>query len=325
MEESFENNRTIENRGLQFPWLIKMAWRDSRRNRSRLFLFVSSVILGIAALVAIYSLSNNLRQEIDKQAASLIGADLEITSNKPVSPALKGLIDSLGDRRSEERRFASMVYFPKGGGTRLIQVRALQGEFPYYGDLETNPMMVARTFRNEQQALVDQTLMMQFNATAGDSIKVGNVTFRIAGILISAPGQTGFSASVAPVVYIPLKFLKQTGLEQKGSNIGYRFYYKYDQPINVRQLTAGIEPRLEKEGLNYDTVESQKEDTARSFSDVTRFLSLLAHFYCGGCFNGANALFKLRKLANNCSCLCFRYNRGIVLCKTGSCNLLFIG
>ena len=43
-------------RGLNFSWLLKMAWRDSRRNRSRLLLFVSSIILGIAAMVAIYSL-----------------------------------------------------------------------------------------------------------------------------------------------------------------------------------------------------------------------------------------------------------------------------
>ncbi len=291
MEISSENNHPVSNKGLQFPWLIKMAWRDSRRNRSRLLLFVSSIILGIAALVAIYSLSNNLQQEIDKQAASLIGADLEITSNKPISAALKGLIDSLGDRKSEERRFASMVYFPKGGGTRLIQVRALQGEFPYYGELETNPATVARTFRNERQALVDQTLMMQFNAAVGDSIKVGNVTFRIAGTLISAPGQTGLSSSVAPVVYIPLKYLKETGLEQKGSNIGYRFYYKYDRPINMQRLTAEIEPRLEKEGVNYDTIESQKEDTARSFSDVTRFLSLVGFIaLLLGCIGVASAI-----------------------------------
>ena len=59
-----------------------MAWRDSRRNRSRLLLFISSIILGIAALVAIYSLGDNMRQEIDSQAAALLGADLEITGNK---------------------------------------------------------------------------------------------------------------------------------------------------------------------------------------------------------------------------------------------------
>ena len=28
------------NKGLNFPWLVQMAWRDSRRNRSRLLLFI---------------------------------------------------------------------------------------------------------------------------------------------------------------------------------------------------------------------------------------------------------------------------------------------
>ncbi|MGZ3929722.1 MAG: hypothetical protein ACXVJG_22380, partial [Mucilaginibacter sp.] len=63
-------------RKLNIPWLFEMAWRDSRRNRSRLFLFVSSIIFGIAALVAIYSFGFNLKKDVDSQAATLIGADL---------------------------------------------------------------------------------------------------------------------------------------------------------------------------------------------------------------------------------------------------------
>ncbi len=46
-------------------WLFKMAWRDSRKNRSRLLLFTSSIILGIAALVAVYSFSSNLQRDIN--------------------------------------------------------------------------------------------------------------------------------------------------------------------------------------------------------------------------------------------------------------------
>lgn len=116
-----------------------MAWRDSRRNRSRLLLFISSIILGIAALVATFSLGDNVRKDIDKQAQTLVGADLVIESNKPINKNIRPLLDSLGDQRSEERTFASMIYFTKSQGTRLVQVRALQGDFPYYGALETTP------------------------------------------------------------------------------------------------------------------------------------------------------------------------------------------
>ena len=204
---------------LNFPWLVKMAWRDSRRNRSRLMLFVSSIILGIAAMVAIYSLGDNMSDEVDRQAAGLLGADLMIGTGKQVSPAMQKMVDSIGDRRSEQRMFPSMIYFTKTNKTRLVQVRALGGEFPYYGELETVPATAGKSFRNEQNALVDQTMMLQYGATVGDSIKIGNVSFAIAGTLINAPGQTGLSASVAPPVYIPLQYLEQTGLSQKGSRI----------------------------------------------------------------------------------------------------------
>jgi putative ABC transport system permease protein len=268
-----------------------MAWRDSRRNRSRLFLFVSSIILGIAAMVAIYSLRDNMSYEIDRQAASLLGADLEISSNKELSPATRKMADSLGEQRSEQQTFTSMIYFPKGEGTRLVQVRALSGAFPYYGNLETIPVSAGRDFRNEQAALVDQTVLLQFNAKVGDSVKIGNVSFVIAGTLVSAPGQTGLAASVAPVVYIPLKWVEQTGLSQKGSRINYRFYFKFNNGLNMEKLVKNIGPRLEKEGLNYDTVESQKEDTSRSLVDLTKFLSLISFIaLLLGCIGVASAI-----------------------------------
>lgn len=268
-----------------------MAWRDSRRNFSRLLLFVSSIVLGIAALVAIYSLGDNMRQEIDRQAAALLGADLEITSNREPSDAIRKMADSLGDRRSEERSFTSMIYFPKDGGSRLVQVRALGGDFPYYGDLETVPVAAARGFRKGQQAVVDQTLMLQFNAKPGDSIRVGNLAFAIGGSLEGAPGQTGLSASVAPIVYVPLQYLEQTGLSQKGSRINYKFLFKFDRKVNIEEVVERIKPRLEKEGLNYDTVESQKEDTNRSLSDLTQFLALVSFIaLLLGCIGVASAI-----------------------------------
>ncbi|MEZ4904382.1 MAG: ABC transporter permease [Spirosomataceae bacterium] len=221
---------------INLSWLFLMAWRDSRRNYSRLLLFVSSIVLGIAALVAIYSLGYNLQQNIESQAAELLGADLELSDNQPPSDKIQSLIDSLGGKQSEERSFASMIYFPKNSGTRLAQIRALEGDFPYYGSIETEPITAAKTFRTRQEALVDQTIMLQYQAHVGDSIKVGEVTFRIAGTLKKAPGQTGIAATVAPSVYIPLSYLPQTKLAQKGSRIQYRFYFQFDPKTQVEPL-----------------------------------------------------------------------------------------
>lgn len=277
--------------GLNFPWLLKMAWRDSRKNRSRLLLFVSSIVLGIAALVAIYSLGDNLRQNIDSQAAELLGADLQISGNRVVTGKAKQLIDSLGTERSEERSFASMILFPKSGGNRLAQVKALDGNFPFYGELETIPAAAGKNFRLGKQALVDQTLMLQYNASVGDSIKVGEETFFIAGILMKAPGQTGLTSSVAPSVYIPMKFLDRTGLMQKGSRVAYRHYIKFKPNTDVEKLVKAIEPRLDAADLDHKTVQSQKEDTGRSFKDLTQFLALVGFIaLLLGCIGVASAV-----------------------------------
>ncbi len=276
---------------LNFPWLVKMAWRDSRRNRSRLLLFVSSIILGIAAMVAIYSLGENMSQEVDRQAASLLGADLMIGTGKQVTPEIRKMADSLADRRSEQRMFPSMIYFTKSNKTRLVQVRALGGEFPYYGELETVPASAGKDFKNGQAALVDQTMMLQYEAKVGDSVKVGNVTFVIAGTLINAPGQTGLSASVAPPVYIPLQYLEQTGLAQKGSRMVTQFFFKFDKPVNMKELTEKLRPRLDIEAMSYETVETQKENTARSLQDLTEFLALVSFIaLLLGCVGVASAI-----------------------------------
>jgi putative ABC transport system permease protein len=274
-----------------FSWLLKMAWRDSRKNRSRLVLFISSIVVGIAALVAIYSLGDNLKENIDSQAATLIGADLALYSNRAVEGKASELVDSLGKDRSEERSFASMVYFTKNGGNRLAQVKAISGDYPYYGKFETIPVTAEQTFRDGKKALVDQTLMLQYQARVGDSIKIGQVTFLIAGILEKAPGSTGITSSVAPTVYIPMQYLDETGLMQKGSRVAYRYYFKFREKTDVEALVKRLEPRFEAYDLDYNTVQEQKEDTGRSFADLTRFLALVGFVaLLLGCIGVASAI-----------------------------------
>lgn len=258
-----------------FRWLLTMAWRDSRKSRTRLSLFMSAIVLGVAALVAIFSLSDHVRGDINEQAKELLGADLVLEAHRATDSAVQKMVDTLGDRRSRDCRFASMVTFPKGGGTRLVQVIALEGDYPYYGRFETIPTHADTDFRRGQQALVDKTLMLQYDAKVGDSIRVGELHFVIAGMLTQAPGRTGVSTTIAPPVYIPFRYLEQTGLLQKGSRFTYSFYFRYADPQKMNRQLSAIQPVLEHEGLNYETVASRKKDTGRQFEDLSQFLTLI--------------------------------------------------
>lgn len=290
-EANMDRERFIYKKRIDIPWLFRMAWRDSRRNRSRLLLFVSSIILGIAALVATFSFGYNLQDDIDSQAKTLVGADLVIESNKPVPAALKPMLDTIGDQRSQERTFASMVYFVKGGGTRLVQVRALDGNYPFYGKLETAPAAAASNFRKGLMAVVDKTLMLQFNAAIGDTVQLGEVKFVIAGTLNKAPGRNTISTTVAPPVYIPLQYLDSTELIQKGSRIAYNYYYKFNNEAQIENAVKKLEPKLDQAGMDYDTVEERKRNTGRSFEDFTQFAALISFIaLLLGCIGVASAI-----------------------------------
>jgi putative ABC transport system permease protein len=82
-------------------------------------------------------------------------------------------------------------------------------------------------------------------------------------------------AGIAPVVYIPMRYLEQTGLMKTGSRVNYTFYYKYDHKVDMEKLTKKLDPILDKNGMNYDTIETRKENTGRAFGDLGRFLSLV--------------------------------------------------
>ncbi|WP_020532665.1 ABC transporter permease [Flexithrix dorotheae] len=252
-----------------------MAWRDSRKNRSRLLLFTSSIILGIAALVAINSFSNNLKNDIDDQAKSLIGADLSVRGRLPMSDSVHAFFDTLALFKANEVRFASMAYFPVSDGTRLIQIKGLEGDFPFYGEFETVPQSAARDFRNGRKALVDNTLLIQFGADVGDSVKIGKLNFLIAGRLEKAPGEIGLNATIAPTVYIPGKYLEETGLIKKGSRINYTYYYKFESEERTEEVVEKGKKFLKTESLRYETVEGRKENVGEAFSDLTQFLNLV--------------------------------------------------
>jgi len=265
-------------RALNLGWIIKMAIRDSRRDKSRLFLFIASIVLGIAAVVAISSFGDNLKKDVDGQAAALLGADLVIDSRKALSENAQYLVDSLkeiSNASAEERSFASMVVFGKNGESRLVQIRAIQGNFPFYGELTTIPESAEHSFREGKRALVDKTLMLQFNAGIGDEIGIGYEKFIIAGTLEKAPGQTGLASAMAPAVFIPLSYLESTGLLQKGSRINTIFYYQLPTEVETDKLLEKLDKRFEQEGLDVETIEMRKESTGRSFEDLTGFLSLV--------------------------------------------------
>src|SRR5215210_5441197 len=256
-----------------FIW--KMAWRDSRSSRRRLLVFSISITLGIAALVSIGSFRKSLAQAIDDQARTLLGADLIVESSRAFTPEEETFLHSLGSPQARETRFTSMAVFPANGGTRLVHVRALGGNFPFYGAMETDPPSAAREFRDGTGAVVEESLLIQFGARPGDQVKIGEALFTIEGALKKMPGEASAAGSFAPRVYIPLQRLVETGLLKAGSVANYRNYVQFPEGSDPEARVAPLLSQIQRFGLEYDTVAKRKRDLGTALENLYRFLNLV--------------------------------------------------
>jgi putative ABC transport system permease protein len=252
-----------------------MAWRDGRHSWKRLLLYMSAIIMGVAALVAIRSFGTNLRLAVEDQAKILLGADLAIRGDTPFGEKAEDLFHELGGEQARQTSFASMALFPRQQATRLVQVRAVSGRFPFYGQLKTDPPEAAAEYQEGRTALVDQTLMLQFGVAVGDDVKLGAVTFKIIGKLLEIPGESAIASDLAPRIFIPERFVPETGLVQVGSRVHYTVYFKFKGQFAVDATVKSMQDRLHALSLRADTVEERKADFRRELQNLNRFLGLV--------------------------------------------------
>lgn len=259
-------------------FVLRMAWRDSRASRRRLVLYSLSVVLGIAALVAIGSLGANLERGIDEQARGLLGADLIIAGRNEPGEAVRRYAQGLGGEVASEVSFSSMMTFPTADGlTRLVNVRALEGNFPFYGDFQTEPADAAARLRAGGDAVIlEETLLRQYDAKIGDPVKLGNTTFTIVGALRTLPGESSaISATVAPRALIPRARLEATGLADRNVLVRYRLMLKLPEGTDAFAVETTMRREFREERLGYDTVAERKRDLGRVLENIEGFLSLV--------------------------------------------------
>lgn len=253
-----------------------MAWRDSRGFRRRLLFHTAAIAIGIAALTALRGLSLAMEAGAARQAAELLGADLEIESRQPFSGEAEAVFDSLGGRQARQVETHSMVLLPASGGSRLVEVRALEGEWPFYGRVRTDPPGAWAALGAGRGALVDDGVMRQFDAQVGDSVQVGRRRFWIAGRVLAVPGETAVRSDVRPPVFIPLQHLDETGLVQYGSRVEHKRYFAFDDGRPAGGLAGGVEERLRLSdpGLDADTAADRQRRLGRTIRNLDAFLGL---------------------------------------------------
>ncbi len=191
--------------------------------------------LGIAGLVGLHGLRATVRDAVDAQSRRLLGADLRLASRAPLDASVEALIAELVDGERGDAahvtRFASMAFTPRSGRTRMVDVRGMQGAFPFYGEVRTEPPgLWAELAGADRAALVDGSLLVQLDARVGDELTLGRARFRVRGTITRAPGTFGLGTQIAPRVFIARRYVEETGLVQRGSLVEHWVYLRAAPP-----------------------------------------------------------------------------------------------
>ncbi len=260
-------------------FVARMAAREVRASPRRLVLLTASVAIGVAALVAINSFTDSLRRSVREQARALLGADLSISSRRPLPASAEAVMDTLRAGGAELARvtsFGGMAYVTRTAGTRLVQVAAVEGRFPFYGEIRTDPAAAWPQLAAGPHVVVDPALLAALGAEVGDTLALGEARFTITGAVVSAPGNAGFRAALGPRIFIPASYLDDTGLLTFGSRAEYEAFLRLPPDASAEAVADRYRTRLRADRIRLRTVAEDQENLNESLSRLTRYLGLVA-------------------------------------------------
>ena len=274
-------------RELLRTWTWRMAWRDTRTERRRLLVFSLSVLFGVAALVAIGSLNRNLGDAVETQAKDLLGADLMLNSRRPfvkdhapekwgepegeAEAAAREVLATIPGDRAIEVSFTTMVFVPKGEGSRLVNVRACDPSYPFFGSVETAPADAWSRYQGGEGVVMEGSIASQFGILPGDKVKLGTLEVEVLGTLVKSPPQASAFGAFAPQVFLPRAMVGDTGLLGTRSLAVYRVYYR-EEGLKLRPR---LKNRLKAGGIRAETVEDRKRNLGKTLDRLYSFFSLI--------------------------------------------------
>lgn len=237
------------------------------------------MVAGITALVTIQSLRASLDRGIGLQARELLGSDLLVSARQPFDGPSRETFAKLADAVSYETNFTTMLSFP-GSGARLVQLRAVEGGFPFYGTVLTDPEGAWREISTSRHpvVLVEPALPVQFGRSTGDDILLGSAQLRIDGTVRQAAPRTGRFAGFAPDVYVNRTALDATGLLDRTSLANYHAHLRLPDGGAPAATAERLQTMAGERGWEIETPADRREQIGNVLDRFERFLSLIALF-----------------------------------------------
>jgi putative ABC transport system permease protein len=205
-----------------------MIVREFRAAWKRLAFFFLCIALGVTAIITLRSGSQNVRAAADQNIRMILGADVRITSPKPLPPEGRAAIAKQLEKLPEAQKgttdvveIATMALTEDGTRSLGVEIKAVQSAFPFYGAVRVNEMPYSYAAYGERGVFVQPSLLEQLNIPLGGKMKIGEVLFTIRGTVAEEPGGGPGAFAQGPRVFMRLEDLEKAELVRFGSRARY--------------------------------------------------------------------------------------------------------
>jgi putative ABC transport system permease protein len=206
---------------------LRFALREMRGGLSGFFIFIACIALGVAAIGGVNSVARSISSGVAGQGQVLLGGDLRFELNqREATPAEQTFLEGLG-KVSRVSDMRSMARLPDGSDQALVEVKAVDGAYPLYGTLTTDPALPAETLFGEKSgvygAAAPDLLFERLHLKPGDSLKLGNATVELRAKIVDEPDAVSDGFGFAPRLMVSQAALAASGLVQPGSLVEHAY------------------------------------------------------------------------------------------------------
>ena len=261
---------------------FRMTGRDWRAGELR-FLLVA-LIVAVAALSSVGFFVDRMRAGLARDAHQLLGADVVVRADEPISAALRDDARHRGLQLAETVVFPSMAIAGEGeqSMSRLASVKAVSAGYPLRGkvriaDRAADDGVAAADIPAAGTVWVDHAILDSLNVGIGSPLKLGDKTFTIAKVIAFEPDRGAGFMNFAPRVMLGQRDLAATNLVQFGSRVTYRLLAAGADDA-VADFRKAVEQRIEKEnirGMRVESLDSGQPQMRATLQRAEEFLSLV--------------------------------------------------
>ncbi|OBZ94279.1 glycosyl transferase family 1 [Pararhizobium polonicum] len=263
-------------KGFRLGLAFRLALREMRGGLKGFYIFLACVALGTAAIAGVNSLSQSITGSIASQGRELLAGDIRFElNNRVATDEEKAFIDGLGTV-AVSSSLRSMARLPDGSNQALVELKAVDGAYPLYGRLESEPAAPLGDLLAEHggvyNALAAPLLLERLGIQTGDEFLLGNARLRIAGVITREPDALSDGFGFAPRLLLSADALAASGLVQTGSLVAHVYKVKVADPTTIPAVRKQAEETFPQAGWS---IRSSQNAAPALTANITRFSQFL--------------------------------------------------